>query len=121
MSTVARTRAAWGDGTPEWIMVLAEHCDHSSQKAVAALIGYSSAVVNQVLSGRYSGDMGAVEQAVKGALLNATLACPVAGDLPAHRCLEFQRLPFAATNPQRVQLYRACRHCAHNRRNHNHE
>jgi len=118
MNTVIRTRAAWGDAAPEWILVLAEHCDHSSQKAVADQIGYSSAVVNQVLSGRYSGDMGAVEQAVKGALLNTTVSCPVAGDLPAHRCLEYQRLPFAATNPQRIALYKACRTCPHNRRNH---
>lgn len=117
MSTLARARTAWGDDMPDWVHVLAEQCERGSQKTAAELIGYSSAVVNQVLSRRYVGDMGAVEQAVKGALLHAVIACPVAGDLPAHRCLEYQRQPFAATNPQRVQLYRACRTCQHNRRN----
>ena len=115
--SVAKALSAWGDNIPDWVYVLAEQCERGSQMAAAQLIGYSSAVVNQVISKRYKGDLGAVEQAVKGALLAATVQCPVAGDLPAHRCLEYQRQPFAATNPQRVALYRACRGCKHNRRN----
>lgn len=120
MTTVVRAAHAWGDVVPDWIIILAEECDRSSQKSTAARIGYSSAVVNQVLSGRYTGDMGAVEQAVKGALMHATVDCPVAGKLEMHICLEYQRLPFAATNPQRVALFKSCRRCQHNRRN-NHD
>lgn len=102
----------------DWIQVLAAACErHKSQKKVAELIGYSPAVVNQVLKGAYKGDIGAVEQAVKGAFMALTVDCPVCGELPAQRCLEYQRLPFAATNPQRVQLYRACRSgCPNSRR-----
>ncbi len=117
MSAVARAIHAWGEEIPDWVRVLAEQCERGSQVAAAELIGYSSAVVNQVISKRYKGDLGAVEQAIKGALMHAVVPCPVAGDLPAHRCLEFQRQPFAATNPQRVALFRACRGCQHNRRN----
>lgn len=115
-ANAATASTAWGETAPTWITLLAEQCDRSSQKAAAALIGYSSAVVNQVLSRRYSGDLGAVEQAVKGALLAAMVDCPIAGELPAHRCLEYQRQPFANTNPQRVALFKACPNCIHNRR-----
>ena len=121
MNTVMRATHAWGDVVPDWVLILAEECDRSSQKSVASFFGFFCAVVNQVLSGRNSSDMGAVEQAVKGALMHATVACPVAGELEMHICLEYQRLPFAATNPQRVALFKACRGCQHNRRNSNHE
>lgn len=103
------------DQEPEWLKVLRDVCTKSSQAAVAARIGYSATVVNQVLKGKYTGDLQAVEQAVRGALLSYTVACPVLGALPAHLCLEHQRRPFAATNPLRVKLYRACRTCEHRR------
>jgi DNA-binding transcriptional regulator YdaS (Cro superfamily) len=100
----------------DWIDILDRECRRSSQKRAAERLGYSAAVVNQVLKGTYKGDLSAVEQAVRGALLDLKLNCPVCGDLPAQKCLEYQRLPFAATNPQRVQLYRACRSgCPHSR------
>jgi len=114
-TTVSRAQEAWGADLPSWVHVLATHCDSSSQKAVATKIGYSPAVVNQVLSRRYTGDMEAVELAVRGALLDYTITCPELGELAAHHCLEYQKLPFAATNPQRVRLFRACRVCEHNR------
>lgn len=103
------------DKEQDWLTVLAEACRDSSQAAVAARIGYSATVVNQVLKGKYTGDLRAVEQAVRGALLSYTIECPVLGALPAHLCLEHQRRPFAATNPLRVRLYRACRTCTHRR------
>ena len=104
----------------DWIEILAAECARTSQKRAANLIGYSTPTVNQVLKGTYNkgrkGGMSAGELAVKGALMRMTVDCPVIGALPANRCLEYQRLPFAATNPQRVQLYRACRSgCPHSR------
>lgn len=123
MSAVMKTttnadaaRVAWGDDIPNWVLVLAEQCDASSQKAAAERIGYSPAVVNTVLKHTYKGDLTAVEQAVRGALLDATVICPVAGELPAHVCLDYQRQPFRSTNAQRVKLYRACRSGCPNKR-----
>lgn len=119
MSTVASKNvlAAWGKKPPAWIVLLAEECDRASQKKVADAIGYSTAVVNQVLKHRYSGDLTAVEQAVRGAYLNATVACPVLGDLELHRCLAHQRAKFADTNNARVRLYHACHGGCPNARN----
>ena len=94
---------------PLWLRTLREQCEEKSQTQVAAELSYSPAVVNQVLKGTYKGDVKKVELAVRGAFLGETVGCPVLGELPSNRCLEIQRQPFAATNHQRVQLYRACR------------
>jgi hypothetical protein len=68
-----------------------------------------------VLKGTYKGDVSSVQRAVEGALMGMTVECPVIGDLPRNRCLEYQRQPFAATNPMRVQLSRACPTCPNRR------
>ncbi|MDH5785359.1 MAG: XRE family transcriptional regulator [Chromatiales bacterium] len=118
MSAVARATNAWGNEQPDWVRVMAEQCDASSQKRVADDIGYSPAVVNTVLGNSYRGDLIAVEQAVKGAFLAATVNCPVLGELAAHICLEKQRQPYAATNATRVRLFKACHSgtCLHSRK-----
>lgn len=116
MIATTNVSAAWGEDAPGWVTILAEACNRSSQKAAAGEIGYSATVVNQVLKGTYTGDLTAVQSAVEGAFMHAVVACPVIGELPTHRCLEHQRRKFAATNPQRVKLFRACRSgCPHSR------
>ena len=101
---------------PDWVEALAAECARSSQRVIAFRIRYSPAVVSQVLKGTYKGDLSRVEEAVRGALMNKTVGCPVLGNLAADRCLEIQAQPFAATNAQRVKLYRACREgCTHSR------
>ncbi len=109
MSAKERAAAAWGAGMPDWIAALAAACDETSQAKVAARLFYSPAAVSYVVNAKYAGDMDAVEQAVRGALMNRKVQCPVAGELAADACLAHQRAPFAAHNPQRVQFYRACR------------
>lgn len=115
-AAIQSVRTAWGNDVPEWIKALAKECDETSQKRVAGRIGYSAAVVNQVLKRTYKGSWNAVEEAVRGALLEKRVSCPVLDELLANRCLQIQRQPFAATNAQRVRLYRACRNgCPHSR------
>lgn len=110
-----KAKQAWGDAIPNWVVVLAEYSDHYSQSQAAKEIRYTPAVVTQVLKKTYKGNLSSVEQAVKGAFQSATVKCPVMGDLPSNDCLENQRKPFSAVNPQRVQLFRACRGCENNR------
>lgn len=117
---VDTARVAWAElgGCPDWIITLAEECDRTSQRQVAVRIGYSAGAVNQVLAAKYKAPLGRIEQAVRGAYLSAVVNCPVSGEIAADRCLEIQRQPWAATNPQRVRLYTACRSgCAHSRIN----
>lgn len=100
---------------PDWLSVLRSACMARKQSVVAADIGYSAAVVSQVLKGTYKGDLNAVKQKVEGALMGLTVDCPIVGDLPRNRCLEYQRQGFAATNHLRVQFSRVCPNCSHRR------
>lgn len=111
-----RAKESWGT-PPAWVLALAEECDaRKSQAKVARRIGYSPTTVNQVISRTYKGDLAAVEAAVRGAFLGERVDCPVLGPLPRDRCLNHQRQPLIATNPERVRLYRACRNgCPHSR------
>jgi hypothetical protein len=99
----------------DWLTVLREQCKSTSQAAVAKLLSYSPAVVNQVLKGTYKGDLARVQRSVEGALMGLTVECPIVGEIPRNRCLEFQRRDFAATNPFRVQLSRSCPTCPNRR------
>ncbi len=101
-----------------WIEALKLACATNSQAIVGAKIGMSPAVVNQVLKGCYNGNMLNVQRRVEGALLGVTVDCPVIGDLLLNRCMENQIRPFAATNPLRVQLHRACKTCPENKGGH---
>lgn len=96
-----------------WIEVLREACAKRSQVAVARQLGYSAPVVNQVLLGTYAGALDRVQAAVEGALMNASVDCPVLGDISRAACIAWQRKPFTPTNPLNVRMYAACRACPH--------
>lgn len=100
---------------PDWLDALRTACAARTQAGVAEVIGYSPTVVSQVLKGVYRGDLRAVQTKVEGALMGLTVDCPVVGDLPRNRCLEYQRQDFAATNHLRVQFSRVCPSCQHRR------
>lgn len=114
---VAAAAAAWGDPTPDWVIVLAEACNAQSQAAIAKRIGYSSSTVSQVLSNKYGmGDIAKFEQVVRGALMAETVACPIVGDMTRDVCLNWQARPFSTTNSNAVRMYQACRSgCPHSR------
>nr|WP_284701207.1 transcriptional regulator [Rhodoplanes tepidamans] len=101
---------------PAWVEALAEEATRTSQSTAASRIGYSAPVVSAVLSRSYKGDYAAVEARVSGALMGATVDCPVLGEIARDHCLDQQRLGFAATSSVRARLYRACRAgCRHSR------
>lgn len=96
-----------------WITALRAACDSSSQTTVATRIGYSSPVVNAVLRNKYKGDLSRVQRAVEGALMGAQVACPVLGEIPRNRCVEYQR-GGESSHPMRVLLARTCPTCPNN-------
>jgi hypothetical protein len=116
MSALINAIAAWGEPLPDWIEALTQACDRRSQNAVAKQIGYSGALVSQVINNRYGGGLTAVEQAVRGAFMSATVNCPIVGDLPADICNTHQRASWAPHNPTRIAFYKGCRDgCPHSR------
>lgn len=106
-------KAAWGEPLPDWIGVLAEQCMATSQAKAASRIGYSGSMVSQLLRAKYRGDLAAVETAVRGAWMGATISCPTLGSLPSDQCLEWQKKArkFVPSNRQRARMYSACRAC----------
>lgn len=123
MSAVARKQvvfvdkadAAW-DGAPAWVRRLAEEADRIGQTATAKRIDYSAATVSQVISNSYRGDLRRVEQMVLGALMAATVNCPVKGEMARDVCMKWQDKPFAATSADRTRMFHACRAgCPHSK------
>ncbi|MDH4229994.1 MAG: helix-turn-helix transcriptional regulator [Nitrospirota bacterium] len=98
----------------QWLHVLRAECARTTQSDVARRLGVSAAMVNQALKGTYKGNLGRLQERVRGLLLGVTVDCPVLGDLGRDKCLAHQTRQFLASNPLRVALYRACRTCKHN-------
>jgi hypothetical protein len=115
VDAIARARAAWGDPLPVEIMALAEACTLRPAARVAAEIGYSPAVVSNVLARKYPGDRQAVFARIRGVLLGEQVACPVLGDIGRDQCLDHQKPRAGSANPTRARLKRACPSCQHNR------
>jgi DNA-binding transcriptional regulator YdaS (Cro superfamily) len=95
--------------TPRWLSELRRQCAIKPQSKVAKELGYSSAVVSQVLAGKYKGNIQRVSETICSVYLGETVICPVMGELEKHRCRRFQQETFSAVNPLRVRRYRACR------------
>lgn len=114
---VGKARAAWGDDMPEWVRVLAEACQRTSQTAVAKRLDYSGSAISLVIGNKYQkGDIRRVEQMVRGTLMGETVPCPALGDITRNICLQWQAKPYAATSSLRASMYRACRdNCPHSR------
>jgi hypothetical protein len=114
---VAKAKEAWGSALPDWVHELAVFASQTSQRTAAERIGYSAAVVSHVFANSYNnGDLGRVEEKVRGALMGLTVVCPVYGDIGRDRCLDIQKQPFAATSSVRARVYWACRKgCPHSR------
>jgi hypothetical protein len=108
MSAAERIADCWGDEAPDWVVALAGLVDQIKQTPAGRTIGYSPAVVNQVLGNRYAGDMAMVELKVRGALLNLTVDCPVLGEIGADLCLKHQARPLITSNAERIRLWQGC-------------
>ena len=100
----------------DWLEALKKECRRTSQNKTAQRLGVSAAMVSQVLKGVYRGNTDTLKGRVMGELLGQTVDCPVLGSISRMKCVKSRELPFAATNPQRVRLYKACRdNCSHNK------
>lgn len=110
-TNVAVARERWGAAAPEWVVVMAESCDRTSQSAIAKRLGVSSTQINQALRNAYAGRMDKLEQRVRGELMREAVNCPVLGEITKRRCIDEQTRAPARTNALRVELRRACPLC----------
>jgi hypothetical protein len=109
---------AWGSPLPDWIEVVARKCLEMPQTKVAHRIGYSPAVISQLLRKRYKGNVSGIEDAVRGAWMGATVDCPVVGTMRSDVCRDWQRKAkeFKPTNSNRARMYWACANCPRNQK-----
>lgn len=116
MGPIEIARAAWGADAPDWIVTLAQACAETSQNQVAKRLDRSASLVSNVLRRKYTGDMGAVEDRVRGVLMRSVVECPQLGTIPAQVCQDWRARSrkFAGHNAQRAQMFRACRGCPRN-------
>lgn len=104
---------AWGE-VPDWIEELAALADREGLRGAEKRVGYSASAISTVINRRYRGDVGRVEESVRGALMGRVVDCPVLGEIGRDQCLAWQKKPFAATSSVRVAVHRACRSgCRH--------
>lgn len=108
---LGRASAGWGATPPDWILALAEACASDSQAGVGRRLGVSGSMLSSALAGRYPGDMAKLEARVRGALMGATVVCPVLGDIGRDRCITEQAKPFSTASSVAVRLHRACKDC----------
>lgn len=110
-----KARAAWGTA-PDWIVELAMLADRDGLRGAAARIGYSYSAISNVLAAKYRGDLGRIEQLVRGALMGVEVDCPVLGTIGRDHCIDEQTQSFRASSAHRAQLYHACRNGCPNAR-----
>jgi len=101
---------------PAWLARLRTEVERSSQGAVARALrgdnGYpSSALISQVLAGRYQGRIDRLQALVEGHYFGAEVACPVLGAITRDRCVHEQRRPYQSHNPHRIACRRATGRC----------
>lgn len=104
--------------TTDKLDLLRQKVAETSQAQVARQLGYAPTTISQVLSGSYAGNLDHVLLRVEEVYGNTTVSCPGLGEeIALGRCAEWRKKAkdFAATNPQRVRMYRACRQCPHKR------
>lgn len=73
--------------------------------------------VGVVLRSKYPGDMAAIEGAVRGAYMGATVVCPALGNLPTDECRAWRLKAKSSvrTNALRVRMINACQLCPLNK------
>ncbi|RRH98050.1 transcriptional regulator [Mesorhizobium tamadayense] len=106
---------AWGANVPDWVAELVRIADAEGLGGAEKRVNYSRSAISTIISGKYNGDLGRVEQMVRGALMAETVDCPVLGEIGRDRCLIEQKEPFRATSRHRAQLFHACKTCPQRR------
>ncbi|MBX3580799.1 MAG: transcriptional regulator [Rhizobiaceae bacterium] len=102
-------KAIHGGDAEDWLLELAAFADQQGLAGAEKRIGYSRSAISNVLAGKYTGDTARVAEMVRGALMAATVECPILGEIGRDRCLQEQKEPFRATSRHRAQLFHACR------------
>ncbi|MCD1597895.1 helix-turn-helix domain-containing protein [Rheinheimera aquimaris] len=101
----------------QWLELLRQKCEELGRRKVEADLGISKTTLSQILNEKYPGSLANMAAKVTDAYSSDKVQCPVLGSITVQRCATEQSKPFAATNPQRVKLWKACQSCPLNKAN----
>ena len=94
LSFLEKASAAWPEPLADWLVELARLADGCGLRGAEKRIGYSAGAISSVINNKYGkGDIGRVEETVRGALMALTVDCPELGELARDRCLAWQKKP----------------------------
>lgn len=106
-----KANAAWNPA-PDWILALAKRADGPlSLNALGAQLGIGGGALSAIISRKYAGGYSRVEARVRGALMDATVTCPVEGEIARNRCLDNQVRKPSAASPAAARFPFACKSC----------
>lgn len=114
LSNQQRAASAWGNPMPEWVRLLAEACDRSSQGAVARELDRSNGYVNRLIHRTYAGSYPEAENIVRAKFSADEVACPLWGKIPLASCLQLRRRKAAPQNRMHQTCARTCPTCPNN-------
>lgn len=111
-------RECWGEAAPDWIIALVTACSErgASQNSVAQRLGYTGAVISQVLRNRYPGNLRRLEDRVRSVFLAGEITCPALGVIGSEDCLSWRdkSTDLTSVSPMTVRMFRACATCPRN-------
>lgn len=105
--------AAWGVDAPQWVLVLAEACDRTNQRAVARQLDKSSGYVSRLINNSYAGSLTEAEQLVRATLSAVEVVCPLYGQMPLKTCIRNRRRT-KSVNWMHAQFAQSCPACPNN-------
>jgi predicted YcjX-like family ATPase len=114
MSNVAAAIDAWGQDLPEWIRMLADECDRTTQADVAERLKISGSYVNRLIHNRYGASHTEPEQMVLAIIGGRKIECPAFGPIPLTSCIRNRRRTGPATNMLQRAFERHCPACPFN-------
>ncbi len=102
--------------TASWLDILRQQAEGKTQAEIARELGYSPAVVSQVLGGRYQGSLDNVAARVASMYgVGGQVQCPELGVIAPGRCADSyeraHRPGIRPGNPQTARLAKRCRGC----------
>lgn len=113
MNARAKAEARWS-ALPDWVGVLADASDRTSQANVARLLNINSGYISYALRNEKPQYHQPVEYAVRGKLMAETIACPVLGEIDQSLCVRHRKNRVPAVLPEERQLRATCPTCIHN-------
>lgn len=99
----------------DWLIELATLADREGLGGAEKVIGYSRSAISNVINGKYPGDVGRIEQMVRGVLLAETVNCPVLGSMARNVCLDWQKRPYTDASALHIRMHRSCKVCPNRR------